>query len=176
MEFVTANFQIFHKNIDEESVECIYDLLEGNTFCMQKTFNQAFDQTEPNQECRTDLLHQIILEILSDKERDFQNILSNVASRPKELLVAIAIDGFVDKPTSAAFIRRHQLQSASSVQSAIKQLLQYELITYHLDKNDKKVYRVSDPFLKLWLQQSFNGGFTFPSPSQTNTGTAARRG
>jgi hypothetical protein len=47
------------------------------------------------------------------------------------------------------------------VQSAIKQLLQDELITYQVNEEGKKVYQVSDPFLKLWLQLSFNCGFEF---------------
>ena len=161
VEFVTTNFQRFQKQIGAEIVEHTYELYEGNTFCLQKTFNLAFDNTGLQCECTEQDVRQAIDEILSDKERDFQSILSNVASRPKELLIAIALDNHVDKPTSATFIRNHQLQSASSVQSAIKQLLMNELITYQLNEEGKKVYQVSDPFLKLWLQQSFNGGFEF---------------
>ena len=126
---------------------------------MQKTFNVAFDMTKTGQECSLHLLEQAIEEILDDKERDFQNILSHITERPKELLIAIAIDGLVESPTSGAFIRRHKLQSTSSVQSSVKQLLQDDLLTYHLNDNGKKVYSVSDTFMQLWLQRSFGDGY-----------------
>lgn len=159
VDFVTVHFSEYQKSIREEDAGRIYDLYRGNTFCMQKTFNVAFDMTKTGQECSLHLLEQAIEEILDDKERDFQNILSHITERPKELLIAIAIDGLVESPTSGAFIRRHKLQSTSSVQSSVKQLLQDDLLTYHLNDNGKKVYSVSDTFMQLWLQRSFGDGY-----------------
>ena len=158
VEFVLNNFQKFQKSIREEDAGEIYDLYAGNTFCLQKTFNVAFDLTQKGGVCSKETLQQSVEEILDDKERDFQNILSHLTERPKELLVAIAIDGRVDSPTSSAFIRKHKLQSASSVQSAVKQLLQDDLITFSLNEKGKRRYQVADPFLRLWLKRSFGDG------------------
>lgn len=159
VDFVTKHFSEYQKSIREENAGKVYDLYRGNTFCMQKTFNVAFDMTKSGQECSLDLLEQAIEEILDDKERDYQNTMSHITERPKELLIAIAIDGFVDSPTSGAFIRRHKLQSASSVQSSVKQLLQDDLLTFYLNDKGKKVYCVSDTFMQLWLQRSFGNGY-----------------
>ena len=159
VEFVTENFQKFQKSISEEDAGSIYDLYAGNTFCLQKTFNVAFDLTKKGGVCTKETLRQSVEEILDDKERDFQNLLSHITERPKELLVAIAIDGKVDSPTSNAFIRKHKLQSASSVQSAVKQLLQDDLITFSLNEKGKKSHQVADPFLQLWLKRSFGDVF-----------------
>lgn len=159
VEFVSNNFQKFQKSISEEDAGSIYDLYAGNTFCLQKTFNVAFDLTKKGGVCTKETLRQSVEEILDDKERDFQNILSHLTERPKELLVAIAIDGRVDSPTSNAFIRKHKLQSASSVQSAVKQLLQDDLITFSLNEKGKKSHQVADPFLQLWLKRSFGDVF-----------------
>ena len=161
VDFVVSNFLNFGKNIHADHASRIYDLYEGNTFCLQKTFNVAFEMTETGKECTLEILKNVVNEILSDKERDFQNLLSNVTTRPKEVLFAIAMNGKVDKPTSANFMHRYKLQSASSVQSSIKQLLQDELITFSIGENQKKVYQLSDPFLKLWIQQRFGNGFSF---------------
>ena len=158
VEFVLNNFQKFQKSIREEDAGEIYDLYAGNTFCLQKTFNVAFDLTQKGGVCSKETLQQSVEEMLDDKERDFQNILSHLTERPKELLVAIAIDGRVDSPTSSAFIRKHKLQSASSVQSAVKQLLQDDLITFSLNEKGKRRYQVADPFLRLWLKRSFGDG------------------
>ena len=73
-------------------------------------------------------------------------ILSNVPEKQKELLYAIAIDGESSSITSSAFIRRHRLSSASSVQSAVKKLLEKDLVTI-----SHKVYSISDRFFALWL-------------------------
>ena len=159
VEFVSDNFQKFKKSISEEDAGEIYDLYDGNTFCLQKTFNVAFDMTKKGGACTKEMLRHSVEEILDDKERDFQNILSHLSERPKELLVAIAIDRKVDSLTSNAFIRKHKLQSASSVQSAVKQLLQDDLITFSLNEKGKKTYQVVDPFLQLWLKRSFGDGF-----------------
>ena len=159
VEFVINNFQKFQKTISEEDTGSVYDLYAGNTFCLQKTFNVAFDLTKKGKACTRETLQLTVDEILDDKERDFQNILSHLTERPKELLVAIAIDGKVDSLTSNAFIRKHKLQSASSVQSAVKQLLQDDLLTFSLNEKGKKTYQVADPFLQLWLKRSFGDGF-----------------
>ena len=155
-EFVIDKFLQYKKSVEAEFVGRIYDLCEGNTFCMQKIFNTAFSLTD--KECTLEILLGSILDILADKERDYQNILSQVTSRPKEVLFAIANDGFVDRPTSSTFVRCHYLVSASSVQSAIKQLLQNDLITFSLGCNGRKIYRLSDPFLKMWIRQATGYG------------------
>lgn len=160
VEFVILNFQNFGKSIQANNAARIYDLYEGNTFCMQKTFNVAFEMTEKAGECTLEILQKAVDEILSDRERDFQNLLANVTTRPKEVLFAMAMSGKVDKPTSASFLHRYRLQSASSVQSSIKQLLQDELITFTIEEKQRKVYFLSDPLLKLWIQQKFGDGFT----------------
>ena len=60
------------------------------------------------------------------------------------MLYAIAKDGEVKRITSAAFIKRHSLPSASSVQSAIQKLLEKDLIT---EKN--KTFSLTDKLLHV---------------------------
>lgn len=156
MEFAETNFQQFKKKIEKDLVGKIYDLCEGNTFCMQKMFNTAFAMTKS--ECTSEILEQALIDILSDKERDFQNLLSHISSRTKELLFAIAVDGFVDRPTSVSFMRCHQLYSASSNQYSLRQLMNDDLITFDFNAKGKKVYRLSDPFLRMWIRQALGYG------------------
>ena len=49
--------------------------------------------------------------------------------------------------TSAAFIKKHNLRSASSVQSAIKKLLEY-----HLVSTSQATYYIDDQLMGLWLK------------------------
>ena len=48
--------------------------------------------------------------------------------------------------TSGAFIRRYSLKSASSVQSSIKKLLEYGLVSF-----DAGNYYIADQLMRLWL-------------------------
>ena len=54
--------------------------------------------------------------------------------------MAIAAEGKAKAISSGDFVRKYKLQSASSVSSAVKGLLEKDFITY-----DKGIYQVYDP-------------------------------
>jgi hypothetical protein len=62
------------------------------------------------------------------------------------VLQAIAKEGIAQNITSSKFIKKYNLNSASTVQSAVKLLLNNDLVT----KTDTG-YRVYDFFLSDWL-------------------------
>lgn len=66
------------------------------------------------------------------------------------VLQAIAKEGVAQNITSGKFIKKYNLSSASTVQSAVKLLLKNDLLT----KTDKG-YRVYDFFLSDWLATVF---------------------
>ena len=63
------------------------------------------------------------------------------------LFLAIARDGKATSVTGGKFMHRHKLNSASSVMSALKGLLEKDFITA-----DKGVYSIYDQFFSLWLK------------------------
>lgn len=146
VQFVTGHFRGAKKKISEENVAKVYDFFKGHTFYMQKTFNEAFADTSVNEECSGEKIKAAISVLVDSYDTIFREILSNVPEKQKELLYAIAIDGEASSITSSAFIRRHRLSSASSVQSAVKKLLEKDLVTI-----SHKVYSISDRFFALWL-------------------------
>ena len=84
--------------------------------------------------------------ILRANEFNYQSLLFQLPPKQKMLLVAISKAGKAKNITSADFIRRWHLPSTSSVQSAIKGLLEKNLITMSLG-----VYEVYDKFFAMWL-------------------------
>ena len=154
-EFVLAHFQEFNKHIEVTSVEYVYRMFDGNTYCMQKVMNVAFAMTEENELCTQTIVEQAINDILSENERNYKNRLSLLTPKPKELLIAIAKEGKASRVTSGDFVRRYHLTSSSSVQSALKQLLADDWITYTANEQGQKQYLLSDPFLSQWVQQNF---------------------
>lgn len=144
--FIVGNFSKFGKSIAESDAGAVYDFFGGHTFYVQKTFNESFADTPPGALCTMDTIRTAISTLIDSYDTVFREILSNVPEKQKELLYAIALDGEASAITSSAFIRRHSLSSASSVQAAAKKLLDKELVTVNM-----KTYSVSDRFFGLWI-------------------------
>ena len=84
--------------------------------------------------------------ILRANEFSYQSLLFQLPPKQKMLLVAICKAGKATTITSAGFIRRWHLPSTSSVQSAIKGLLEKSFVTTTLG-----VYEAYDKFFAMWL-------------------------
>jgi len=149
-EFIVRHFHTRNRRIDAADVVRVYDLFEGHTFYIQKTFNEAFADTSEGSECSIGTIRSAIDSIVMSNDTIFREILSNVPERQKELLYAIARDGNAERVTSAAFIRKHALSSASSIQSALNKLLTKNIVT---ERN--KVYSVTDKLFAMWINRIY---------------------
>lgn len=158
-DFVEQHFREFNKMIDREAIEHIYSLFEGNTFCMQKTLNVAFADTSEGGCCSLPHAREAIDDILLENDRTYRNKLSQLTPKPKELLIAIARDIHGTRVTSGDFVKRHHLTSSSSVQSAVKQLLEGDWISFFANEKGDKVYFIPDRFFALWLRCNFGEGY-----------------
>ena len=147
-EFVVRLFAQFCKQIEVPTVEALYAFFSGNTFCMQKTLHHSFDATSNGQICTLDIINQSLNEILADNEHVYRENLSRIPSKQKAVLYAIAKDGVAQQVTGTDFIMRHSLGTASSVQAAIRVLLDNDWITM-----SEKQYSVSDQFFSIWLKR-----------------------
>lgn len=153
--FVNEHFREFGKEVKDEAIAYAYNLFGGNTYCIQRTFNQAFGKTPQGAICELDDVLKAIDTILLEQEHTYRLRLSMLTPSPKELLIAIAKDGAAEHLTSGAFIRKHHLSSTSSVQSAVKQLLAEDWITFHANDSGQRTYSLTDPFLTLWIRKYF---------------------
>ncbi len=151
--FVVEMFGKFGKSIKPDLVVKVYDMFEGHTYYMQKIFNESFASTMPDGECTLELLNDAIAEVIESNDTIFREILSNMPERQKDLLYAIALEGKAQGITSSQFVKRHNLASASSVQSSARILLGKEVIT-----EVNKVYSVTDRLLAIWINCQFGKG------------------
>lgn len=147
-EFVMRLYGKYGKQIETSTVEALYAFFKGNTFCMQKTLHYAFAATPKGHTCSMDIINQALNEILADNEHAYRENLSRIPSKQKAVLYAIAIDDVAQQVTGVDFITRHSLGSASSVQAAIRVLLDNDWIT-----SREKEYMVSDLFFSVWLRR-----------------------
>lgn len=148
--FVVNHFEKCQKHIDAANVEKVYNLFKGHTYYMQKTFNEAFAETPENAECTIDTIRDAIDDMVVSNDTIFREILSNIPEKQKILLYAIAREGEAERITSAEFIKRHSLVSASSVQSATKKLLEKDFIT-----EINKVYSITDKLFSMWINKIY---------------------
>ena len=148
--FVVNHFEKCQKHIDAANVEKVYNLFKGHTYYMQKTFNEAFADTPENAECTVDTIRDAIDDMVVSNDTIFREILSNIPEKQKILLYAIAREGETERITSAEFIKRHSLVSASSVQSATKKLLEKDFIT-----EINKVYSITDKLFSMWINKIY---------------------
>ncbi len=145
-DFVNYHFSTNERKIDSDSISYVYHLFEGNTYYNQKTFREAYAQTPKGSVCKLDIIKNSISLMIKEADHHYSELLSRLTLPQKELLYAIAHDGHARQITSGAFIRRHHLTSASSVQQAIKKLLSTGLITSSIGE-----YYVADQLMYLWL-------------------------
>ena len=153
--FVVNHFEKCQKHIDAANVEKVYNLFKGHTYYMQKTFNEAFADTPENAECTVDTIRDAIDDMVVSNDTIFREILSNIPEKQKSLLYAIARDGEAERITSAEFIKRHSLVSASSVQSATKKLLEKDFITKDFITEINKVYSITDKLFSMWINKIY---------------------
>ena len=148
--FIVGHFEKRNRRIATENVGKVYDLFKGHTYYIQKTFNEAFADTPEGEECSLETIRAAIDNMVASNDTIFREILSNIPEKQKELLYAIAKDGEASRITSAEFIKRHSLTSASSVQSAMKKLLEKDIIT-----EINKVFSVTDKLFAMWMNRMY---------------------
>ncbi|MDR0891471.1 MAG: hypothetical protein LBN24_02545 [Mediterranea sp.] len=112
--------------------------------------NELFALTPDSGLCDVSMLEPAQRNVILAQEGSYRDLLSRLASRQKLILQAIARERKAKGITSSAFIKKYNLPSASSVQSAVKSLLKNDLVTQEGD-----IYRVYDYFLEEWLLKEY---------------------
>lgn len=148
--FVREVLREYGRQISDQALSYVYDLFEGHTYYVHNTLHSAFAYNDPEVEISKETINSTVSGILQEREHSFLTQLSLLNYAQKETLIAIAKDVKAYEITSVAFVKKHSLQSPSSVQNAVRHLLKLQMITYSVDGNTK-VYSVSDRFLLMWI-------------------------
>ena len=149
-EFVIKLMKSGDRTITPQLVKTIYQLYRGNTYAMQKTFNELYSISDEGTNVTTDMVITAINNVIDSKEPMYREQLSNIPDKHKPLLYAIAQEGEAERITSAKFVKDHKLASASAVQYAATQLLTKGVITKLASQ-----YAINDPFFALWINRLY---------------------
>ena len=108
--------------------------------------------------CIPSMIDTAINDLLDFSADTYDALLYQMPEKQRIVFMAIAAEGKAKAISSGDFVRKYKLQSASSVSSAVKGLLEKDFITY-----DKGIYQVYDQFFQLWLQRNKLNGFFLES-------------
>lgn len=150
MEFAKRHFVENGKTIDDDVIKIIYEKFDATTWYIQKMLNELYSLTPVGSTCKLENVDLAIDNILNSYEATYQDLLVQLSSRQSTLTIAICKEKAVQKITSAAFIKKYHLDSASSVQKAKQALLERQIIT-----EKGSVYEPYDKFMAIWIARNY---------------------
>ncbi len=86
--------------------------------------------------------------ILRLQEVSYESTLAMLPAKQKQVLFAIASEGLAVNVTSGTFIKKHSLPSPSSLQTALKALIDKSIVM-----RIEQGYRLEDFFFAEWLRR-----------------------
>ena len=128
----------------------VYQMFEGTTWYIQFMMNFLYSGTAVGETCTIDKIQTALNEILSQMSFTYSSLLYQLPPKQKEVLMAICKEGKVKEITSSRFLNTYKL-TASSVQGAVKGLLDKDFVTMELG-----VYSLSDRFFHHWLRRNLS--------------------
>lgn len=145
-DFAIGLFNENGRHIDRDVIETVWQKYDGYTWFVQMMMNELFALTPPGSTCHQDTVDEARRHVIMSQENSYKDLLSQLPPKQKAVLQAIAKEGVARNITSSKFIKKYNLNSASSVQSAVKLLFKNNLIT-----QTDSAYRVYDYFFSEWL-------------------------
>ena len=146
-DFCVNKFEKAGKHLDKAVVALLYERFEAVTSYMHRVMNVLFSRTDTGATCDVSMVDEAVEFIIKLSSDTYESLFYQMPEKQRSLFLAIAREGKAKEVTSGNFIKRNNLNSASSVSSALKGLLDKDFIT-----EDKNVYSVYDQFFTLWLK------------------------
>ena len=133
------------RKLAEETFGYLYDAFDGHTWYIQTLLNRLYGYAgNPD----IGMVDYAIGEVVAESTYTYENLLAAYPASNIRLLKAIAKDGCVREIKSGDFITEYRLRAASSVNSALKRLIDREMVYKTADG-----YIVYDRFMAIWLRQ-----------------------
>jgi AAA+ ATPase superfamily predicted ATPase len=150
VDFAKKHFEKNKKKITPETIGVIYQTFEGITWYLQKMLNVLFSLTPANGTCNESMIAEALSDVINSYKFTYSEILFRMPEKQKELLIAITKAGKATAVTSGDFVQKYGLTSSSSVQSALRGLLEKDFITQEYGE-----YQIYDRFFGVWLRENF---------------------
>lgn len=132
------------REVDVDTFTYIYSQADSVTWYVQAILHGIYEHRD--EQINKDLVDEVIQELIEEQAMAYQNYCAWQTENQQLLLLAIAKEQIVSSPLSQQFIMTHHLPATSSVKTALKALVDKQLIS-----KTPKGYFVSDRFFAKWL-------------------------
>ena len=148
--FAKSLFREGRRVLNDGVTSAVYEISRGVTWYTQKLFNTLYTNTIEGNACAIEDVELALDYILKTHSYSYEEVLFRLPEKQKMVLIALAKNGPTKSVTSAAFVKQYSLQSASTVQSALRGLLEKDFVT--LEQGEYFVY---DIFMAHWLKTRY---------------------
>ena len=147
-QFASGFFQKQELELPDDIFRVIYQRYEGHTWYIQMILNRLYSKRA--RVIDAELFQECVSDILTENEYYYQSLLRAYAKGQANLLKAIAKEKKISEILSGSFISKYGLTATSSVKSALKRMLDDEIV---YQSNDG--YMIYDRFFGEWLSSTF---------------------
>lgn len=148
IQFIESGFAAFNKQIETEAINHIMNFTEGYTYYTQVICNQAFFRTEDKFTLNNAV--DVTTSYIENRKVDYMGLYSLLAENHKKVIVAIAKEGIIQKPSAIDFLIKYKLPSASSTLQSVNALTTKEVLY-----KKPEGYIVYDVFFRRFLERYF---------------------
>ena len=148
-EFASGKFEERDKHLNTEVVDELFTRFNGVTSYIQRVLNVLFLNTPTDGTCTPDMVEDAVNYNLSMASDTYETLLRQMPEKQRNVFIAISAEGEARSVKSGAFAKKYHLPSPSSVNSALKGLLEKDFITQEGD-----AYMVYDKFFDMWLRKN----------------------
>lgn len=146
--FILHHFEVGKIKITEDAVDFILSYTRVHTYYTQVVCNRLFGAGLKKIE-RKDV-ENIISLLLLEQESIFFQYRNLVPLFQWNLLIAIAKEGELYRPTEKQFMIKNKFGNASAVRKSLQSLVEKELVFHNTD-GEQHFYRIYDTFFYRWL-------------------------
>ncbi len=132
------------RTIAADTFSYIYRQADKVTWYVQAILHGIYEHA--TEQIDRGLVDSVMQELIEEQAMAYQNYCAWLTENQQTLLVAIAREGMVASPLAQQFIRSYNLPATSSIKTALKALVDKQLVS-----KTPNGYLVSDRFFAKWL-------------------------
>ena len=150
--FLHARFEATGKYVSGPAVDGLLRVTAGHPYATQELAYELWEVTAAGATAGAAELSDALARVLRSENAHF-DLVWDTASRGQRLVLQALAAEPTDSITASEYRRRHELPGSSGVQKALEALLARELVA----KDGPGAYRISEPFLREWLESAPRG-------------------
>lgn len=144
-DFACKLFDNNGQKMERDAFDHLFETLSAHTWYVHSILNRLYETGEPL--ITRQLVEEVVRQVVEENAATYQTFIQLITATQARVLRAVAKCHCVKEVLSADFLRRYDLGAASSVRTAVKALVDKELLL-----QAETGYQVYDRFLEQYLR------------------------